>query len=158
LLLLITICIRSAVGLSMNFPWKSNTVLLLLLTLSIALGKGLGGFLSDYFGWIRIAAGGLAVSAFLLFFGTDFPVAGIGGIFLFNMTMPVTLVAISNLLPGRSGFSFGLTTFALVAGALPTFFKYKNYISVSTVTFTLITISAIILFLGLKLYKRNQIS
>jgi len=157
MLLLITICIRSAVGLSINFPWKSNMTLLILLTASIALGKGLGGFLADYFGWIKITVSGLAISALLLVFGAQFAVAGTVGLFFFNLTMPVSLVAISNLLPGRPGFSFGLTTFAMVAGALPTFFKAKTFLSASPVTLILTILSAIILFVGLKLYNNNQI-
>jgi FSR family fosmidomycin resistance protein-like MFS transporter len=156
LLLLITICIRSVVGLSIVFPWKSNMTLLILLTSSIALGKGLGGFLSDYFGWIKITVGGLAISALLLFYGAQFPIAGLIGIFLFNLTMPVSLVAISNSLPGRPGFSFGLTTFAMVAGALPTFFKTKTFFSASPVILILILVSTVVLFIGLKLYNQNQ--
>ncbi len=156
LLLLITICIRSAVGLSAEFPWKSNITLLIMLTLSIALGKGLGGFLADYFGWIKISVGGLALSALLLFFGAQFPASGIAGMFLFNLTMPVTLVAISNLLPGKPGFSFGLTTFALVAGALPAFLGYKSFLSGGPVILILILLSAVILFIGLRLYEQNK--
>jgi MFS transporter, FSR family, fosmidomycin resistance protein len=155
-LLLVTICIRSAVGLSTDFHWKSEMPLLLMLTFAIALGKGVGGFLSDWFGWIRITVGGLVVSALLLYFGSQFPFAGITGMVLFNMTMPVTLVAISNLLPGRPGFSFGLTTLALLAGSLPTFFRYKVLISDRPVALTLILLSALILFIGLRLYYRNR--
>lgn len=157
LLLLITICIRSAVGLSVAFPWKSNMTLLILLTVSIALGKGLGGFLADYFGWIKITVSGLALSALLLFFGPQFATAGIVGLFFFNLTMPVSLVAISNLLPGRPGFSFGLTTFAMIAGALPTFFRTKSFLSNSPVILFLIILSTIILFIGLKRYNQHQI-
>ena len=157
LLLLITICIRSVVGLSVAFPWKSNMTLLILLTASIALGKGLGGFLADYYGWINVTVSGLALSALLLFFGTQFGVAGIVGLFLFNLTMPVSLVAISNLLPGRPGFSFGLTTFAMAAGALPTFFKVKTFLSTNLVILFLIIVSTITLFIALKRYNQIQI-
>jgi MFS transporter, FSR family, fosmidomycin resistance protein len=154
-LLLITICIRSVVGLSINFPWKTNMTLLILLTAGIALGKGLGGFLADRFGWIKITVGGLALSALMLFFGAQFAVAGIVGLFLFNLSMPVTLVAISNVLPGRPGFSFGLTTFAIIAGAFPTFFKTKTFFSETTVILILVAVSSIILFLGLKQYYKH---
>ena len=155
LLLLITICIRSAVGLSMKFPWKTGLTLPLFLAVSIAFGKGIGGFLSDFFGWITITVGGLLLSALLLFFGNHIPAIGIFGIFLFNMTMPVTLVAVSNLLPGRPGFSFGLTTVALVTGAIPTFFSYKKILSNEPVSLTLILVSAVILFIALKLCNRD---
>jgi FSR family fosmidomycin resistance protein-like MFS transporter len=155
-LLLITICIRSVVGLSINFSWKSNMTWLILLTSGIALGKGLGGFLADYLGWIKITAGGLAISALLLLFGAQFPIAGIAGLFLFNLSMPVTLVAISNSLPGRPGFSFGLTTLAMILGALPTFFKTRIFFSETVIIITLVVVSAITLFFGLKLYNQNE--
>jgi FSR family fosmidomycin resistance protein-like MFS transporter len=155
-LLLLAICIRSAVSLSLDFPWKSKMILMILYVFGIALGKGLGGFLADYFGWIKIAVGGLAISALLLFFGSQFYVAGITGIILFNFTMPVTLVCISGLLPGRPGFSFGLTTFALLGGALPTFTRYKNYLSGDPVVLILIILASIFLFSGLKLYYKSR--
>ena len=157
MLLLITICIRSAVGLSVAFPWKSNMTLLILLTASIALGKGLGGFLADHFGWIKTTVSGLALSALLLYFGPQFAVAGIVGLFFFNLTMPVSLVAISNLLPGRPGYSFGLTTFAMIAGALPTFFKAKTFLSTNLVILFLIILSTITLFIALKRYNQHHI-
>jgi len=156
LLLLITICFRSVVGLSLNFPWKSNMTLLICLTAAIAFGKGVGGFLADYFGWIKIAVGGLMISALLMFFGPKVAFAGIAGLLFFNLTMPVCLVAISNLLPSRPGFSFGLTAFAMVAGALPTFFKIKSFFSASPVILILIILSTIALFIGLKPYNLQQ--
>jgi FSR family fosmidomycin resistance protein-like MFS transporter len=156
LLLLITICIRSAVGLSVSFPWKSGLAPAILLAIGVTLGKGLGGFLSDAFGWIRITVGGLVVSALLLSIGPQIPAVGITGMFLFNMTMPVTLVAISNLLPGRPGFSFGLTTMALLAGALPTFFSVKKILSAPSVVLPLILVSALLLYVGLRRYYRKQ--
>jgi FSR family fosmidomycin resistance protein-like MFS transporter len=157
LLLLITICIRSMVGLSIEFPWKSNQLLLITLTASIALGKAFGGFMADYFGWIKIAVGGLVLSSVFLVFGQQSAIAGITGLFFFNLTMPVTLVAISNVLPGRPGFSFGLTTFAILAGALPTFVHYKELFAISPVIFTSILLSAITLYLGLKIIQSSTI-
>ena len=41
--------------------------------------------------------------------------------FLFNMTMPVTLWAAAKLLPGGRGFAFGMLTFALFLGFLPAY-------------------------------------
>jgi len=158
LLLLITICIRSVVGLSIHFPWKSDLTLLIWLTAAIALGKGLGGFMADHFGWIKIAVGGLAISSILLLFGPQVAFAGIAGLFFFNLTMPVSLVAISNLLPGRPGFSFGLTTFAVVAGAMPTFFKAKTVLSASPIIFISIILSALTLYFGIRLLQSTLTS
>jgi len=153
ILLLITISIRSTVGLSLNFPWKSNMQLLLLFTIGITLGKAFGGFLSDRFGWIKVSVFGLVISSVLLFWGSQHAIAGILGILFFNFTMPVTLVAISNLLEGKPGFSFGLTTFALIIGALPTFFKNIKLFSDIHIILILTLTSAILLYAGLIFYK-----
>jgi FSR family fosmidomycin resistance protein-like MFS transporter len=154
LLLLITVCIRSIVGLSVSYPWKSNVTLSILLILAISLGKGIGGFLADYFGWIKITVSGLMISAILFHWGTQFPILGLTGMFLFNMTMPVNLVAISNMLPDRPGFSFGLTTFAIVLGAIPTYFQSRNFLSGEAITLIFIIVSAISLFIGLNLHDK----
>lgn len=42
---------------------------------------------------------------------------------VFQMTMPVTLVAVLRVMPARPGLAFGLPCLALVAGALPTFYR-----------------------------------
>jgi hypothetical protein len=70
------------------------------LTISIFLGKGLGGIIADKFGWMRVAILSLISSAIILPFGSAIPLLGIFGIFLFNITMPITLVSIVNLMPG----------------------------------------------------------
>ena len=49
------------------------------------------------------------------------PLPGLLAVFLFNMTMPMTLWAAAQLLPGAKGFGFGLLTFALFVGYLPVY-------------------------------------
>jgi FSR family fosmidomycin resistance protein-like MFS transporter len=155
ILLLITICMRSGVGFAIHYPWKSETLPAILFISAVALGKGAGGILSDRFGWIKIAVGGLSASAFLLFFGAPYMFAGMAGIFLFNMSMPVTLTAISNLLPGRPGFSFGLTTIALLAGSMPVLLG-KDFSNAGDVQIAILVLfSAATLFMGLLLYRRS---
>jgi hypothetical protein len=156
LLLMLTIVFRSAIGLAINFPWKSNYFLLILLTLSIAIGKAAGGFISDKFGWLRSSEISLLISAPMLALGLNNVAFGIAGIFLFNITMPVTLTAISNLLPGRPGFSFGLTTFALIIGALPTFFNYRIFLSQPQIIFLFTLISCLLVSSGLVFYNKYQ--
>lgn len=157
LLLLISVAIRALIGLAVVFPWKSNIFLLVCLTLAVVLGKALGGILADRFGWIRISVTGLLVSAPLLSFGAEYPLPAICGVFLFNMTMPVTLAAAANILPGRSGFAFGLTTLALITGALPTFTEYKAVFSQGWIVLAAVLLSVIALYIGLKLYSGRNI-
>lgn len=158
LLLSISICIRSLIGLVLVFPWKVNIYLTLVFTAAVVLGKALGGILGDKFGWMRIATAGLIISAPMLAFGTKNVFISIIGILFFNMTMPVTLTAIVNVLPGRAGFAFGLTTLALVMGALPTYTSMKGMFTGSWTILGIIIASAGLLFAGLKIYNRSGTS
>lgn len=155
LLLLVSVTIRSLVGQSLVLPWKSDTTLLIVLTLSVVLGKALGGVLADRFGWTRIAVGGLALSAPLLAFFPSVPGVLIAGMFLFNLSMPITLVGLVGMLPGQAGFAFGLTTLALILGALPTFTPLRAYTGQQVFVFVTIVISLVALYAGLRLFDRH---
>ncbi len=152
ILLLITITARAFIGTLLNFAWKSNFNLLLILTIAVVLGKASGGILGDKFGWIKVAMFGLILSAPLLFLGPEFAIAGILGAFLFNFTMPITLTALAETMPNNKGFAFGLTTFALIIGALPSFTFLKNFVNPDLLLIITLA-SAIILFKGLKIFK-----
>ena len=74
----------------------------------------------DAVGPRRAAGWSLALAAALyLFSGHAAP--GLLAVFLFNMTMPMTLWAAARVLPGAKGFAFGLLTFALFIGYLPVY-------------------------------------
>ena len=151
LLLFASIAIRSLIGMGVDLPGQTNTVLLIILTLSVASGKALGGILSDRYGWIVVVVTSLAVSAPLIAFANNVPYLGIPGIFLFNMTMAVTLVAISNMFPGQPGFAFGVPCLALIMGAFPAFTNFKQVLSAQWLVFFIIIGSAAALFAGLRL-------
>jgi len=150
ILLLLSVAIRALIGLVIVFPFKTNFLLLILLTSGVFLGKALGGIFADKFGWIKVGVTSLILSSLLLAFGSNNPLFGILGIFLFNMTMPITLVAISNTLQGKPGFSFGLTTLSLIAGALPVFTSLKGILNISRIILLTIIISATLLYIALK--------
>lgn len=152
LLLLLAIAIRGLAGMILVFPWKSNLYLLIILTLAIVLGKALGGFLGDKFGWMRVSLLGLIIAAPLLSFFTKNPYLAIIGLFCFNLAMPITLTAIANMLPGRAGFAFGLTTLALVIGAAPTFTSLKIILNNQLIILGIIIILILSVYIGLKLY------
>lgn len=126
MLLLVSISIRSMVGLGLVFPWKTDLTLLYVLTGAIVAGKALGGVLGDRYGWTFVAVTGLAASIPLLTFFPHIPILAIFGIFLFNLSMPITLTCLARMMPGKNGFAFGLTTLALFIGALPSFFNFPS--------------------------------
>ena len=114
----LVVCLRSFAGNSMAFAWKSIGQWGLILTCGVVFGKTAGGFLADRFGAVCSTWLTLGASA-LLFLFADHPLAGVLAVFLFNMTMPVTLGALGRMLPGVKGFAFGTLTLALFAGLVP---------------------------------------
>lgn len=154
-LLLLSVVIRSLVGFSLVMPWKADPALLILFTLMVVAGKALGGLLADKFGWITVGVGGLILSAPLLAFLASSPAAGMAGIFLFNLSMPITLICVSEMLPGVNGFAFGLTALALIIGALPTFTGMHTFFNQPVVILIAIIISFTALYAALRLFKAH---
>lgn len=150
LLLLLSVSIRALYGLTAVFVWKSNITLLFVLTIAVVAGKALGGIFADRFGWVKTAIFALAISAPLLSFFQASPLLAIVGAFLFQMTMPITLTALSNMLPGRSATAFGLTVLALIIGAIPVYLGAKPFLSTQWIALTIIIISASSLLISFK--------
>ena len=115
--LLAVAALRSWGGFLFSFSWKTG-VWAWVLTLAVVLGKAAGGFALDRWGVRRTALSLLPAAG--LFLLPEAAVSGCLAVLLFNVTMPLTLRAAADLLPGANGFSFGLMTFALFLGFLPT--------------------------------------
>ena len=120
IMMLTVVIIRSLIGLSMEAPWKLG-IFVTLSALAAAMGKAFGGFLGDRFG-SRITGAASLVLAAGLFLVPDIGIAGVLGVLLFNMTMPITLRRACDAVPGLEGFGFGLLTFGLFLGYLPSAF------------------------------------
>ncbi len=116
----LVVVLRGFVGLAQVFPWKSQWSLLFVT--AVVLGKAIGGFLSDRFGAGIVGAVSLALSG-LCFLFPQSPVFGIAGVFLFQMTMPITLWVVCKLT--AKGLGFGLLTFGLFLGSIPIFIDYS---------------------------------
>ena len=119
-MLFLVVLLRSFGGLQAVFSWKTGLWSWLSVA-AVVLGKTCGGFLADRFGSVPAAIGSLLLSA-ALFCCSQLPVCGVLALFCFNMSMPITLFALAQAMPGCKGFSFGLLTFALFLGFLPTCF------------------------------------
>lgn len=119
--LLAVVALRSWVGMGLTFDWKTG-VWAWLLVLALAAGKAAGGYAADRFGFRRTAAASLLLAAALYPLSPGSPALGVTAVFLFNMTMPLTLWASARLLPSSRGFAFGLLTFGLFLGFLPAAF------------------------------------
>jgi hypothetical protein len=64
------------------------------------------------------------------------------------MTMPITLTALSNMLPGRSATAFGLSVFALIIGIIPTYLGAKPFLDINWIILTIIFVSASFLLIS----------
>lgn len=147
-LCLFSIVIRSYIGSSLTIPWKTTTFLLILPSIASCLGKAAGGFLADWFGAKNTGVLTLLFSVPFLVFGYGHPLYCTIGLFLFNVTMPITLCAVASRFPHQPGFSFGLTTLALLCGNAPTFFFTFPVNAAPYVTAFCIIASAICLFVA----------
>ena len=154
--LIITVVIRSYVGLILAFEWKSNFVLALISIFAVVFGKMLGGIIGDRIGFIKTSLISLISSAVLFLFAFENSILGILAILLFNMTMPITLTALSNVLFNNKGMAFGLLTFALFIGAIPVFGGYTKMIFTPLGLFSITIISAIILYSGIQIYNELE--
>ena len=106
------------------------------------------GFLGDWLGMRRGAMVSLGMSG-LLFLVSGNPLAGTAAVFLFNMTMPMTLWAAAKRLPGGKGFAFGTLTFALFLGFFPAYLGWE--LPSGSVTYALgAVLSLVLLWMGLK--------
>ena len=121
--LFLVVVLRSYMGMNQAFPWKADWALAL--TAALVLGKAAGGFAMDALGPRKASAASLGLAA-ALYLASALPLPGVLAVFLFNMTMPVTLWAAARALPGQRGFAFGLLTFALFVGFLPSFLGWPG--------------------------------
>ena len=116
----LVVCLRSYIGLALDFPWKNVGLWGTALVCAVVFGKATGGFAADRFGLVKTATASLGLAAPLLL-AAGIPVAGTAAVLLINATMPVTLWAMAKILPGAKGFAFGLLTFGLFLGFLPVY-------------------------------------
>ena len=116
---LAAVILRSYSGMIQNFPWKETLAGSgLILAGAVVLGKMAGGVLADKLGIQRTAFRSMCAAA-VGFLCLVYPAAGILAVFFWNMSMPLTLWAVSKVFPGAKGFGFGLLTFGLFVGLCP---------------------------------------
>ncbi len=157
LFLFSAVCLRSFTGFAVSFDWKNSFFVGLLSTLCVVLGKLLGGLIGDKYGWSKVSNLSLYLASFLFIFAPSNMLSGLFGLFLFNMTMPLTLTALSNTFPNSKGMAFGLTTVALFLGYILEILlsPYIDNLSGSLVLLVCGLLSLLVMHLGLKYYKKG---
>ena len=143
--LFLVVCLRSFLG--MTDAFSAASIPKWIAVLCVAGGKATGGLLGDRIGISRTSVLSLGVCTVLLLIPHDF--ARLLAVFLFNMTMPITLWGAARHLKNAKGFSFGLLTFALFLGFLPKLLRIRVPNSVLLYAGTA-AVSLVLLIFGLK--------
>ncbi len=152
ILLFLVVFLRSAAGFQFGFTWKTG-VAALLFAVAVMCGKELGGALSDRFGMSRSSLVSLLLSGIFFIFSGNSAVCGILAVLFFNCTMPVTLFAAYKTVKQLPGFSFGLLTFALFLGLLPSYFGFSMSAYAAAFGVAASVVSVLLLLPGLHLIK-----
>jgi FSR family fosmidomycin resistance protein-like MFS transporter len=155
--LLLSVIVRSTVGMAIGAVYTGQSSILLGLAWAAFFGKACGGLIADRFGWIKTSVAALLLSAPLLLIDGANGTFAMAGMFLFQMTMPVTLLAIYRVFPDEPGLSFGLPTLALFIGSLPVYVLPVTAIAATPIVLTLIAVSLVCLFVGLPLILRKPV-
>lgn len=116
--LMLFVAYRSFAGEVFSKGITKSQQLILTIGFVSMLGKMAGGWIALKMGVLRSLAVVLAGVALCIVFRCDSIMVLLGGIFLMNCTMPVTLFLANDVLPGREGLAFGLLAAALIPGYL----------------------------------------
>lgn len=155
---LLVVILRSYIGMAVTFPWKTGILAGILSVLAVTGGKAAGGFLAAWKGTFRTAAVSLILAAVCYLFSSVMPV-GLAALFLFNMTMPITLYFMVCAFPRMPGFAFGFLTFALFLGFLPAYLGMQPVLSGSVVGGAGSVLSLVLLLAGIwKGEKHDKLS
>jgi hypothetical protein len=149
-LLLASVALVSFAGFALRFPWQSETSLGIAVIAAAAAGRGLGGLIADRFGWMRISLGGLLLSIPLFALGSTAVWAGLAGVFLFNVALPVASTAVFTRLRSHPAFAFGLVSLALIAGSLPMIAGVAPPASQLGIRSSAVILAAVALALGMR--------
>ena len=147
----LVVALRSYLGMIIAFPWKDTMADGVIILLAVFGGKLAGGLLADKFGIKRVAVGTLLLSSVLFAFSENM-LAGVLALFLFNMSMPITLYLAARVLCRQNGFVFGILTFAIFMGFLPAYAGYQRCSSMILVILT--AVSFVFLGAGVLWYER----
>ncbi len=154
-MLLFSILVRSFVGMGGFHAVHKTMWIGFGIAFAAFAGKAVGGLIADRLGWVWTSVGALLMAAPLIAFGSPFPLVMVSAMFLFQMTMPVTLAALTVVHPSRPAFAFGLACLALLAGVLPAFSHAVQAYYGDVRFFALILASAATIFVALRMLDRR---
>lgn len=155
LLIFISIVIRAYVGSFPNLSNESTDLFRIFTACALFLGKFSGGFFADRFGAKITSVLSLLISLPLLTIFSSYAIAYLFGNFFFQMSMSVALWSVLIQFPKLPGFSFGLTTLALLCGNSFHFFIFVPALERFRLLVVLILISAVALYFAVPYHQKG---
>ena len=153
--LLGSVTVRALVGGSVAGTWRGvSTNVMAWLAVAACAGKMCGGFVGDRIGWLTTSVVALALSAPLIGLFVTSAHWAIAGMFIFQLTMAITLKATHHLMPDRPGLAFGLPCLALIIGALPGLLGYGQHLRGEALVLSLAGVSIVLVTIGLHMLVR----
>ena len=140
-------------GYGIPTAWNKTVVQTIALFCVMGVGKALGGIFLDTFGIRKTAILSILCSLPFLLFGDNLMIISLIGIFLFSMTMPVTLAILVSILKKKPGIAFGLTTIGLFLGFTPIFFYKITSTLYNCILISLLTLISLVIVL--KIIKKE---
>ena len=153
-LVFIVVFLRSFYGRMAIYSWKNTFLISLLFTSCIIAGKALGGVIADKIGITTTTIISLGGAAITVLFSADNMFFGYVSIFLFNMTMPLTLTLISECWKGYPGLAFGILMLALFLGGLPSL-AFQG-VTMSVFGLSIVSICSMFILLKAIMLKRRK--
>lgn len=150
----VVVIMRSHVGLSMSFEWKQGLMWGFVTVLMVVLGKMLGGIFGAGAGLKKTVVVSL-VFATLGYVFSKYWFMGLMATLCFNMTMPITLYLLVDRYKKLPGFMFGLLTFGLFIGYLPSYFMTFDIDITKVVTVLSCLLSLALLLVALRSLERE---
>lgn len=151
---LVVVIMRSYIGMAVGFSWRSTIFAGTIAVLAVVFGKVAGGFAATWVGIRPTVMVSLLLSA-VCYMLSENMVAGVLALFLFNMTMPITLYMLVQRFKGLAGFSFGLLTFGLFIGFLPTYLGMELPVDDRVLGAVGSLVSLVILWLCVRSYDKG---
>lgn len=142
LLAFFTVSVRGLMGYGIPISWSRTWEQNLFLFCMMAVGKAVGGILSDEVGAKKTAIISAALSLPLILLGDNIMWVSLMGIALFSMTMASTLSILVSAVQGHPLMAYGVTTTGLFAGSLLVFLpNVKAFVSQGSVLTILTALS-----------------
>lgn len=145
------------IGLASKYNYQTGIFSIMLITAAAFLGKSLGGFIADRFGWDKTVLLALVFSAFLIAFKSGNIFIYAAGLLFFQMIIPITLVGLNGILKNRSGLALGLNYLAYFLGVQMydtiLIYKMRNPL---TLLLSIISVAVVLFLIFRNMQIKNQ--